>query len=96
MFYTYVLLSKKDNKLYTGYTKNLKLRFEQHNRGLVESTKNRRPLILIYYEACLNKKDAINREKYLKTFYGKMFVGKRLKSYFTGQGLPVAYTYTKN
>lgn len=39
MFYTYILLSKKDKKMYTGYTKNLKSRFEQHNKGLVESTK---------------------------------------------------------
>jgi len=29
MFYTYILISNKDNKLYIGYTKNLKLRFEQ-------------------------------------------------------------------
>ena len=32
------------------------------------STKDRRPLELIYYEACLNEKDAFRREKYLKTF----------------------------
>ena len=38
-YYTYVLLSKKDNKFYIGYTKNLKLRFEQHNKGKVQSTK---------------------------------------------------------
>ena len=84
MFYTYVLHSEKDGKLYTGYTKNLKLRFEQHQKGLVSSTKNRRPLILIYFEACLNQEDATKREKYLKTHYGKMFIKKRLKSYFTG------------
>ena len=84
MYYVYVLLSKKDNKLYTGYTKNLKLRFEQHCKGLVESTKNRRPLELIYYEVCLNQQDATRREKYLKTHYGKMYLKKRLKSYFTG------------
>ncbi|MCK5084809.1 MAG: GIY-YIG nuclease family protein [Candidatus Pacebacteria bacterium] len=69
---------------YTGYTKNLKLRFEQHNKGLVKSIKNRRPLKLIYYEACLNQQDATHREKYLKTYYGKMFLKNRLKSYFTG------------
>ena len=34
--FVYILLSKKDKKFYTGYTKNLKLRFEQHNKGLVE------------------------------------------------------------
>ena len=84
MYYTYVLRSKKDGKLYTGYSKNLKLRFKQHQDGNVKSTKNRRPFILIYYEACLNKDDAIRREKYLKTHYGKMFIKKRLKSYFTG------------
>ncbi len=84
MYYVYVLLSKKDNKLYTGYTKNLKLRFEQHCKGLVKSTKYRMPLELIYYEACLNQQDATHREKYLKTHYGKMFLKKRLKSYFTG------------
>ena len=82
-FYTYVLLSEKDNKFYTGYTKNIELRFEQHNKGLVQSTKFRRPLKLIYYEACLNQQDATHREKYLKTHYGKMFLKNRLKSYLT-------------
>ncbi len=84
MYYTYVLLSNKDDKLYTGYTKDLKLRFKQHNNGQVKSTKNRRPFILIYYEASINQQDALRREKYLKTYYGKMFIKKRLKSYFTG------------
>jgi len=84
MFYTYVLQSKKDSKMYTGFTKNLKQRFEQHNKGLVESTKQRRPLSLIYYEACINQQDAINREKYFKTYHGKMFIKRRLKSYLTG------------
>ncbi len=84
MFYTYILQSKKDNKFYTGYTKNLKLRFEQHKKGLVESTKDRRPLKLIYSEACLDQRDALHREKYLKTYHGKMFIKNRLKSYLTG------------
>ena len=82
--YTYVLKSKKDGKFYTGYTKDLKLRFEHHNQGLVESTKNRQPLELIYYEACLNQQDATHREKYLKRYYGKMYIKNRLKSYLTG------------
>jgi len=82
-YYIYVLLSEKDGKKYTGYTKNLSLRFEAHNAGEVPSTKNRRPLKLIYFEGCLSKEDALRREKYLKTHYGKMFLAKRLKSYFT-------------
>ena len=81
-YYTYVLLSLKDQKLYYGFTNNLKLRIKQHSNGEVKSTKYRRPLELIYYEACLSKEDAIRREKYFKTYYGRMFLNKRLKNYF--------------
>ena len=84
MYYTYVLHSKKDGKFYTGFTQDLKLRFEQHNKGQVESTKDRGPLAFIYYEACLNRDDATHREKYLKTYHGKAYIRKRLKSYLTG------------
>ena len=83
-YYIYILLSKKDNKFYTGYTKDINLRFKQHCNGYVKSTMERRPLVLVYYEACLDQKDALKREKYLKTFYGKMFIRKRLKTYLTG------------
>jgi len=74
----------KDMEFYTGFTKNLKLRFEQHNKGLVESSKQRRPFKLIYYEGCLNQNDATKRERYLKSYHGKMFLKRRLKSYLTG------------
>ena len=84
MYYTYVLQSSKDSQFYVGFTKDLKLRFEQHKKGLVEATKSRRPLELIYYEACLDQKDAVRREKYLKTYLGKLFLRNRLKSYLTG------------
>jgi len=84
MYYTYVLQSEKDGKFYVGFTKELKQRFDQHNKGIVESTKDRRPFKLIYYEASLNRNDATNREKYFKSYLGRMFVKKRLKSYLTG------------
>jgi len=84
MFYTYVLQSIKDKDFYAGFTKNLKLRFEQHNKGQVESTKERCPFKLIYYEACLDEINAKKREKYLKSYHGKMFLKNRLKSYLTG------------
>lgn len=84
MYYTYVLQSVKDKKFYTGFTKNLKLRFDEHQKGRVESTKDRRPLKLIYYEACMSQPDTTHREKYLKTYHGKAFIRKRIKSYLTG------------
>jgi putative endonuclease len=73
-----------DKTFYTGFTENLKLRFEQHQKGHVESTRDRRPLKLVYYEACFNRGDATHREKYLKSYHGKMYLKKRLKSYLTG------------
>lgn len=82
--FVYVLQSQRDKKFYTGYTKNLKLRLEQHQKGKVDSTKNGGRLKLIYFEGCLNQQDATHREKYLKTYLGKMFLKNRLKSYLTG------------
>jgi len=84
MYYTYVLQSKKDDKFYVGFTKDLKLRFEQHSKGRMESTRDRRPLTLIYYEDSLNREDATKRENYLKSYHGRMFLKNRLKSYLTG------------
>jgi putative endonuclease len=43
MYYTYALRSLQDYDNYTGYTENLKLRFEQNQKDEVNSTKNRRP-----------------------------------------------------
>ncbi len=78
MFYTYVLKSKKDNNLYIGFSNDLKKRLVEHNKGLVESTKTRRPLKLVYYEACIDKDKAILREKTLKTGFGRMYLSKRI------------------
>jgi putative endonuclease len=77
----YVLQSKRDGKFYTGYTADLAKRMEDHNKGAVESTRSRRPLELIYYEACIKQQDALHREKYLKTAYGKRYIKNRLKGY---------------
>jgi putative endonuclease len=82
--YVYVLFSLKDRKFCSGYTENLKARFEEHMNGRVESTRERRPLKLIYSEACLARRDVIYREKYFKVYHGKQFLRRRLKSYLTG------------
>ena len=83
--YVYVLISFKDKKFYTGFTTNLKKRLAEHNSGKVESTKFRCPLELIYFEGCRNKYDALHREKYLKTSYGKRYIKNRLKNYLCNE-----------
>jgi putative endonuclease len=82
-FYTYVLKSEKDNEFYTGATADLRRRLIQHNKGFVSSTTSRRPLKLIYFEACLDKKDAFRREIYLKSGMGKRYIKNRLKGGLT-------------
>ena len=68
MYFVYVLKSKKDNKLYIGLTNNLKMRLLEHDQGFTTSTRYRRPLVLIYYEAYTSYRDAQIREKRLKKF----------------------------
>ena len=70
MFYCYVLYSIKDHKLYKGFSADIGKRFLKHCAGGVTSTKNRRPLILIYCETFEQKSDATKRERWFKTFEG--------------------------
>ena len=82
MYYVYIIQSKKDYRLYKGFTTDLKKRLREHNEGLVTYSKTWRPWRLIHYEAYLNKEDAIVREKYLKSGWGKRFIDKTLRHYF--------------
>jgi putative endonuclease len=82
--YVYVLRSLKDGEFYTGFSSDLKARLATHEAGQVPSTKERRPLELVYYEACRSQADATRREKYLKSAWGKRYLKNRLKDYLTG------------
>lgn len=85
-FYVYVLFSLFDQKLYIGYSNNLKRRLQEHARGDVVSTKHRRPFKLVYYECFFNKQDAEAREKYLKSGYGHEQLNAILKRTFVDVG----------
>lgn len=80
MYYIYILVSKRDHGLYTGCTSDLRARLLKHNEGGVAATIARRPLRLIYYEACLSRDDAFRREKYLKSGRGKKYLRNRLRT----------------
>jgi putative endonuclease len=82
--YVYVLRSVKDGMFYVGFSKDLRRRLADHNRGLVSSTKRRAPLELVYWEGCLDQTDATRREKYLKSSWGKRYIKSRLRNYLTG------------
>lgn len=80
MFYVYILKSKKDNKLYTGYSSNLKERIKLHLEGKSQATKWRLPIELVYYEAYKEKKDAIKRELFLKSGRGREVNQKQIEN----------------
>jgi putative endonuclease len=80
-YFVYVLRSKTDDKFYTGFTSELDNRLGEHNSGKVHSTKTRIPFELVYFEGCFCIYDALHREKYLKTTYGKRYIRNRIKNY---------------
>jgi putative endonuclease len=67
MWYVYILQSNKESDyFYKGSTNDLRRRLAEHNDGLVDSTRPRRPYRLVYYEAYLTENAARNREASIK------------------------------
>ena len=76
MFYVYSL--KCRDGYYVGCTDNLKERFNRHQKGSVNATKNRLPVELEFYFSIKDKYKAFEFEKYLKSGSGRAFVKKHL------------------
>lgn len=71
--------------MYVGITNDLKRRLEMHNTRKVFSTRQKAPFSIIYYEAHTNKYDAAAREKFLKTGWGKEWIKRTLKNFFSSK-----------
>lgn len=80
MFYFYILRSQKNNKLYLGYTSDLKTRLKSHNSSENKATKPYAPYELIFYSAFINQSDALDCEKYFKTTAGWKRIHSMLKN----------------
>lgn len=85
MYFTYVLFcfdSKRDRrKFYIGITSDIQKRLRKHKSKSVKTTKSFDRIELVYYEMCLNKKDADKRELQLKTGFGRGYINKRIENY---------------
>jgi putative endonuclease len=81
MYFVYVLESQKNLDFYKGFTRDINKRIKEHNDGLTYATKRDRPWKLVYCEIFLNKRDAIEREKYLKGSWGRKFLKEVMKNY---------------
>lgn len=84
MYYFYVLQFKENKKLYKGLTSDLKKRVADHRSGQSSFTSRNGEFDLIFYEAYLNKKDAIEAERYFKSGHGREVLEQKLKNYFGG------------
>jgi putative endonuclease len=81
MYYVYIIKSKKNSRLYTGYSSNLKQRMADHSSGKSAYTRNLKPWSLVYYEAYISKLDAKHREESLKLrSNANMQLRKRIKN----------------
>ena len=76
MYYVYLLVSDTSER-YIGYTSDLRKLFQQHNRGVTQSTKGKRGY-LAYYEAYASKEDAMRRETRLKDGRAKHHLLRRV------------------
>jgi putative endonuclease len=79
MFTVYALYSPKYDKIYVGYTSNLEQRLLSHNKlGKKGWTIKYRPWEVVFTEEFETKKEAMKREKQLKSAKGRQYVWERV------------------
>jgi putative endonuclease len=78
MYYVYVISSKTRKYIYVGITNNLNRRIAEHNGGYNKTTRAYRPFKLVLSEEFTNRIAAREREKYLKSGFGKEFLKKMI------------------
>ena len=74
MYTLYILHSKSLGRYYIGYTNDLIRRISEHNRIKGKFTDAGIPWILVYSESFASKKEAVYREKYIKSRKSKKFI----------------------
>lgn len=74
MYTLYILHSKKLDRYYVGFTNDLARRLSEHNRIKGKYTDIGLPWILVYTESYQTKKEAMAREKYIKSRKSKKYI----------------------
>ena len=83
MYFVYILVCLQNGRSYVGQSANLLERFRQHRAGLTRTTREKlaQP-VMIYWEACATRTEALQRERYFKAG-----AGHRLKQEIIRSGL---------
>jgi putative endonuclease len=74
MYTLYILHSKTVDRYYVGYTNDLVRRLSEHNRIKGKFTDRGIPWVLVYSECFSFKKEAMDREKYIKSRKSRKFI----------------------
>jgi Predicted endonuclease containing a URI domain len=74
MYSVYILYSTSFNRYYVGYTNDLERRISEHNRKKGKFTDAGIPWILVHSELYNTKKEAMEREKLIKSRKSKSFI----------------------
>lgn len=74
MYTVYAIKSINKNYTYVGFTSNLPKRLFYHNNGYEKSTKPYAPFKLIYKEEVESRIKAREREVFLKSGTGRLFL----------------------
>lgn len=77
MFYIYVLRSLDEKHRYVGHCKNIDSRLQQHNSLKVKATKPFAPWKIVYFEEFQSREEAINKERYLKSGFGRKWLNNK-------------------
>ena len=78
-YFVYVLFSPEHDQIYIGYTNNVAGRLLSHNLLAKKGwTLRFRPWSLIYEESFATKREAMIREKQLKSAQGRLWIRKHL------------------
>ena len=70
-FFVYAIKSKKDGRIYVGFSENVDRRLKEHNSGKTKSTKGYLPWKLFFTKECETRIEARKLEKYYKSGIGK-------------------------
>ncbi|WGK63894.1 GIY-YIG nuclease family protein [Croceiramulus getboli] len=74
--YTVYILRCSDGTYYTGFTSPIGRRLDEHQRGEVHYTRDKRPFVLVHSSSFISKMTAYDFERYLKSGSGIAFRNK--------------------
>ena len=85
MFFIYAIWSEKFDKIYVGMTKSPENRLKTHNAGKSSYTKKFLPWHRFYLEEVVSREDAIKKEKYYKSGWGRQKLKLELEKWQSGR-----------